>query len=132
MPNTAILFIGFLAIAWYYYCIIYIGFLHPVAQDGSQAFREFVKLSIPALSGTLATFVGMVLCLKPLETLNGVPAVTMFGWAACLAYVVSLILAVYAWSKNGDRTDPVIIGLAKLLLGLFGGALAVALNVTAK
>src|SRR5256885_1489866 len=68
--NRLLVGIGALAITWYFGCIIYIGCTPPspaptppAAAPAGQVMtlRQFMTSSITTLSGTLATFVGMVL-----------------------------------------------------------------------
>ncbi len=97
-------------------------------------------LSLSTLSGTLATYVGMVLGVKTTErpsNSNALAALiqtrdTSISWLqglAAMAYVISLLIALYAWYQNQGSPDPTIVALGKSFLGLIGGVLAVVLNI---
>jgi hypothetical protein len=132
--NLPIALIGVIAILWYYYCVFAIGFHWPIA---SESFREYMSLSVSTLGGTLATFVGMIFGVQTVKTIKGNAMegfpLTVLQWLATIAYVVSLIVAMFAWYRTSppNEVDPVIIALAKSFLGLVGGVLVVGLN-TAK
>lgn len=137
--------VGFLAIGWYYACLVYLGFLapKPPAAGEPAAFRQFMGTSISTLSGTLATFVGMILGVQSASANGAVSTAGMnavaqalqttpLSWLqmiAALAYVLSLVAALVAWFRNADDTDPAVVALGKSFLGLIGGVLAVVLNV---
>lgn len=146
VPFTSVLisFIGASAILWYFICIYYLGFLHPQPDANvDETFRQFMATSISTISGTLATFVGMILGVKsaasdptanptarllhqkssPISWLQGI---------AAIAYVASLLIALLAWWKSFPSPDPTIVALGKSLLGLIGGVLAVILNVNVR
>jgi hypothetical protein len=136
---TLLTIIGFVAIAWYYICIIYVGFWDPAPEDDSGGFRHFMTLSISTLSGTMATFVGMLLGLKAVaaegsaaEAIKQTAPLTNLQMAAAIAYVVSLIGALIAWAIHKEGADPSIVALGKSFLGLIGGVLAIGLNVAAQ
>jgi hypothetical protein len=132
--------LGGCAVGWYYICVIYLGFIHPhPAPDVNDGFRLFVETSVSTLSGTLATYVGMILGVQTAKSeprANPVAAIlqsrtsplSRLQGLAAIAYVASLVMAVISWWMH-PKPDPAIEALAKSLLGLFGGALAVVLNV---
>jgi hypothetical protein len=137
-----ITFIGGAAIIWYYLCVGYLGFVHPEPLPNDQ-FRQFMGLSISTISGTLATYVGMILGVQTAASepkTNRLAAVvqtrtapiTLLQAIAAVAYVASLIVALFAWWWNFEHPDPVIVALGKSFLGLIGGALAVILNVNVR
>ena len=67
--SVLIIFIGSCAILWYYICLYYLGVLHPVPDPAiDEYFRQFMATSISTISGTLATYVGMVLGVKSAAT----------------------------------------------------------------
>jgi hypothetical protein len=139
-----IAFLGFTGIVWYYICLIYLGFIHPEpTPDVAAGFREFMATSISIMSGTLATYVGMILGVQTAAkepNANPVAAVlqrqktpvTRLQGIAAIAYVASLLIALFAWWECFPRPDPTIEALGKSLLGLIGGALAVILNVNVR
>ena len=55
--------------------------------------------------------------------------VSLLQWLAAALYVVSLVLAVWFYSKTKDGTEPAITGLAKSLLGFVAGVFSLSLNV---
>jgi hypothetical protein len=55
--------------------------------------------------------------------------VTLLQWLAAVLYVISLILAVWFYSRTKDETEPAITGLAKSLLGFVAGVFSLSLNV---
>lgn len=132
-----LLIIGSVAILWYYISIFYVAFGPSPPPSGDTGFRQFMTISISTLSGTLATFIGMILGLQAVagqeavaaQALNQAAPLTNLQMAAAIAYVVSLVVALFAWWKNGAKTDPTIVALAKSFLGLIGGVLAIGLNV---
>jgi hypothetical protein len=140
--SLLITIIGVLAIGWYYLCLLYLAFLQPSATaDDPTGFREFMALSVSTLSGTLATFVGMLLGVQTASSQTSENKVTAFlaqtpisklQMAAAIAYVVSLVIALVAWGWNQQGADTTIVALARSFLGLIGGALAVVLNVAVK
>jgi hypothetical protein len=131
------------AIVWYYICIIYLGFVHPEPDPAvDPAFRHFLSSSIATLSTTLAAYVGMII---GVQTASRAPDTNKFaavfastqtpvtpvqGWAA-VSYVLSVIIALFAWWYH-PKPDPAIASLGNSFLGLAGGALAVILNVNSK
>ena len=141
LRSGLIAFLGGVAILWYYICLLYLGFVQeePPTGDG-VAFAQFMGLSLATLSGTLATYVGMVLGIKTTEKQpNPNPVamlvqtqnttITRLQVVAAIAYVVSLLVALYAWWQNQESSDPTIVALGKSFLGLIGGVLAVILNI---
>jgi hypothetical protein len=108
------------------------------AQD-DNALIQFMSFSVTTISGTLATYMGMVLGFGQVAEQPGrlqnpptVLQITTLQKAAAWFYFGSLIYALLFWSiayHFGYRTDPVIENLGRSVLGLFGGALAVILNV---
>jgi hypothetical protein len=130
--NLPIALIGLIAIVWYCFCICAIGFNWTQALGTGLEFRQFMSLSISTLSGTLATFVGMVFGVHAIKNIQKVEVpsqLTTLQWLAAIVYVASLIVALLAWRITAN-VDPVIIALGKSFLGLIGGVLAVGLNVT--
>jgi hypothetical protein len=150
--------ISSIAMVWYYICIVSVGSNPPAELGvGGTQFRQFMTVSITTISVTLATFVGMLLGfqyvhsdinagvnqvkeaagagvaggLPRLQTVAQTVSPNLLQFVAGVAYVLSLVLAVYYWWSYQDRTDPAISNLAQSLLGLFGGALAVFLNTSA-
>src|SRR5262245_52415850 len=125
--------IGGIAILWYFICLIALGFRWPYTADSARdGFRQFMSLSLSTLSGTLATFVGLVLGIKTAETVNAPDraaavlqgeALSWLQMVAALAYVVSLFIALWAWYRTRDNADPTIQALGKSFLGLIVGAL---------
>ncbi len=148
--NDALVFLlGAVGLVWYYLCLFSVG-LKPSGEQPSN-FRQFETLSITTISVSLATFVGSLLGLKTAATqviednsqaLQAPPpvAVSIFKqftsnlsvsdlqWACAGLYVLSLLLAIAFWARGRDKTDPAISNLGKSLLGLVGGALAIALK----
>ena len=132
--NTILLAIGGIAVAAYYGAILYAGI---VSVQSAPAVPEFVSILITTVSGTLATFLGMALGFKQAQAsvneVEKVAPVLKLSWPQALAawsYVGSLVLAAAFWAYCGfsETTAVIIQTLAKSLLGLFGGALAVLLN----
>jgi len=154
--NNLIMYLGGIAIAWYFVCIFYVGLAStssPISGNPGQPatlpssamaattppanFYEFMRYSITTLAGTLATFVGMVLGLRQVNTKSVAqgaalpPAATLTKrqWFAMWSYIFSLLLGLFLWWYRGISCDPSIIHLGQSLLGVIGGALAVLLNV---
>jgi hypothetical protein len=130
--------IGMLAIGWYLFCIVYVGLIAPDPPSGgtggggtdADGFRQFVTGSITTLSGTLATFVGMVLGFGQAGASDNLTS--GYPLAAAVVYVFSLILAICIWWYRihaNKACDPVIVNLGQSFIGLIGGAMAVMLNV---
>ena len=70
LRDSLVLLIGGIAIAWYFCCIYFVGYGVVVTADSppttsslsiSQPTFDFMALSITTISGTLATFLGLVL-----------------------------------------------------------------------
>jgi hypothetical protein len=141
--NYLIAAIGSIAIGWYYICLFYLGFIHPQPDAAvSETFRQFMATSLETLSGTLATFVGMILGVQsasaernanPLATVLQTRAtpVTKLQAIAAIAYVLSLLTALFAWWYV-PVANPTVVALGKSVLGLIGGVLAVVLNVNVR
>ena len=55
--------------------------------------------------------------------------VSLLQWLAAALYIISLVLAVWFYSKTKDETEPAITGLAKSLLGFVAGVFSLSLNV---
>jgi hypothetical protein len=139
--DTLLLAIGGIAVALYFGAICYAGAagLHAADETKPVTIPEFVALTITTVGGTLATFLGMALGFKQASgaTRGAAEAVTRvleLSWPqtiAAWAYIASLVLALGFWAFSGfaASTATVIETLAKSILGLFGGALAVVLNV---
>ena len=146
-PRDKLLFtIGATAIAWYFLCITLIGFeivtersVVPVATSTTNGpnkvdLRQFMEFSITAISGTLATYLGMVLGLGQTQANPGQQAqqqISTMQKTAAWLYFGSLIYALALWGYfySENKTPPeVITSLGQSILGLFGGALAVLLN----
>ena len=147
LNNALVLIIGVVAIIWYYICLIGIG-IHPLPiGTPADAFRQFMSLSLTSLGASMATFIGMLLGIRSisgtvrtevaatstdtpnLKQLAAGAFTTSLQWWAAALYVVSLLVALWFWYHTGDLTDPAISNLGKSLLGLFGGALSIALNL---
>jgi uncharacterized membrane protein len=136
--NTILVAIGGIAITIYYGAIIYAGILSVRSPNTEPEIPEFLSILITTVSGTLATFLGMALGFKQAHaatsSVQEVAKVLDLSWPqaiAAWAYVVSLVVAVGFWAycRFSKNTALTIQNLAKSLLGLFGGALAVLLNV---
>jgi len=103
---------------------------------------QFMAFSVATISGTLATFVGMVLGFGQVTAPNAqqpIPAISPMQQAAAWAYFGSLLYALALWGIDTflrwtgvemPDLDPAISRLGQSLLGLFGGVLAVVLNAT--
>ena len=70
LRDSLVLLIGGIAIAWYFCCIYFVGYGAVLEPDSpttdsrlliSQSTFDFMALSITTISGTLATFLGLVL-----------------------------------------------------------------------
>ena len=137
LRNMLIAAVGTIGLIWYYLCVIELG-LRPTPR-GTQAggFRQFQSLSVTTISVSLATYVGYVVGTPlnaPAVPASLVPApvassVSLLQWLAASMYVVSLILAVWFYSRKKDDTEPAITGLAKSLLGFVGGVFSLSLNI---
>jgi hypothetical protein len=140
MKPTEVLVIalGAVGLAWYYLCLFSIG-LKPKAPTG--ALRQFESLSVTTISVSLATFVGGLIGLSqqdggtvsptvaaPQSGLVALLSIQNLQWACVALYILSLVIALVFWFREKDNTDPVVSGLGKSLLGLVGGALAIALK----
>jgi len=99
-----------------------------------------MAFSVTTIAGTLATFLGMVLGFGQVPAAAGqnVPQTSSMQKAAAWAYFGSLVLALGLWALHTFLTwtgadipalDPAISRLGQSILGLFGGVLAVVLNV---
>lgn len=136
--NSLLVWIGSVAIIWYYVAIICIATNFIGQENSTQSeFRQFMSLSITTVSGTLATFVGMYLGFQARREVvkntqvQQVISQSRFQALASLAYLISIILAIAFWGYQtwrGETIDPVLQNLAKSLLGLIVGSLAVLLN----
>lgn len=146
--------IGTLAIFWYFASILLVGMSDLPGKDGADkdfltpAARQFMTVSITTISGTLATYLGLVLGFAQVREqqregapppppgpalANVAPEITRLQAVAAWAYVLSLVVALLLWlCRQEDRVDPVIINQGRSILGLFGGVLAVILNVEKK
>jgi hypothetical protein len=159
-PRDKLLFaIGSAAIVWYFISISWVGLpstlksKDPVTQQTAEnkatakqanvgdtgpdrnpmTMEQFMKFSITAISGTLATFIGMVLGFGQISAAGTSPnssvlQISGLQKVAAWAYFVSLVYALVLWNLDSE-TDVVIRYLGQSILGLFGGALAVILNV---
>jgi hypothetical protein len=133
--------IGALAISWYFVCIVCAGCTDVDGDAISKDMRQFMSVSITTISGTLATYIGMLLGFgsalrrgggdaQPSEQAAAVPQITRMQAVAAVAYVVSLVVALGIWLATDEKNlDPAVINLGRSILGLFGGVLAVILNV---
>lgn len=140
--SILIALLGGSAIVWYFLCLIYLGFIQPKAPAKADGgFRPFMSLSVSTISGTLATYVGMVLGIQSAANKTGanpVAAILQSGLTplsylqgiAAIAYVFSLLMALTAWWWNRANPDETIVALGRSFLGLIGGSLAVLLNVS--
>jgi hypothetical protein len=151
-PRDKLLFaIGTTAILWYFLSITCIAFnLIPLPAKGTEGttsgmeLRQFMSFSVTTISGTLATYLGMVLGFgqkagQPAAApVPGAPPaapiiqISNLQKVAAWAYFFSLIYALALWGFAPDtqpKVDIVITTLGQSILGLFGGALAVILNV---
>jgi hypothetical protein len=105
-------------------------------QLGEMDLYSFMAFSITAIAGTLATFLGMVLGLGQAtsNTAGSDLAITPMQTVAAWCYFSSLLYALaiwgyYSWQTPPQVVHPVISSLGQSILGLFGGVLAVILNV---
>lgn len=157
LRETSILVFGAIGVIWYYVCLFTIGLRWLDANSDATSFRDFMSVSITTIGVSLATFVGMLLGLRglseevrqdvdvaqaaapndeagrvgavKLQEVANTAAGSTLQWCAALLYLASLLIAMYFWYRTGNSTDPAITNLAKSLLGLIGGALAVVLNL---
>jgi hypothetical protein len=142
MPLRDILAValGVIAVAWYYVCLFAIGNGPMPGNASADAFRGFMSLSMTTIGSSLATFVGMLLGLQqaaetvrhkdPTGQGRASGITTKLQWASAALYVLSLVIALLFWYRNGDKTDPAVSNLGKTILGLLGGALAIVLNLS--
>jgi len=141
---------GIAGLSWYYVSLFGIGWTPPAAGSPVSAFRQFMSLSVTTIGVSLATFVGMLLGVRSVSesvqqsapvaaALDASPQlnwlvqgtwITSLQWWAAGLYVLSLLIAIWLWRRGGDATDPAVSNLAKSLLGLIGGALSIALNLS--
>jgi hypothetical protein len=142
--------IGIAGLIWYYICLCYIGFRPLPAGRQPDNFRQFMSISVTTIGVSLATFVGMLIGVQgvsqniknkvaaiadpnipglKIQTLLKISWTTSFQWWAAGFYVLSLFVAIAFWWQKRDQADPAISNLAKSLLGLIGGALAIILNL---
>jgi hypothetical protein len=148
-PKDALtLGLGVLGLAWYYLCLLSVGWKPLPPGQPPNAFRQFMSLSITTIGVSLATFVGMLLGVNEVKeqvaeavrantrALSPAPSFafptlssTDLQWIAGGLYVLSLLIALWLWRKGGDDTDPAVSNLAKSILGLIGGALSILLNL---
>jgi hypothetical protein len=138
--DAFVLTIGVVAILVYFGAIFYAGY-EGIRGSGQQpvVVPEFISLTITTVSGTLATFLGMALGFKQAsgaakQASSEFAKLLELSWPQTIAawvYILSLLLALGFWasSRFSNTTAPIIQNLAKSILGLFGGALAVVLNV---
>lgn len=137
LRDTLAVILGVVAIAWYYVCLIATGSA-PI-PDGASAdtFRGFMSLSMTTIGASLATFIGMLLGIHQTQTLRASASsgsstlgiTTKLQWASAALYVLSLLIALWFWYLHGNKTDPAVSNLGTTILGLFGGALAIVLNL---
>jgi len=133
--------IGGSAIAWYLLSITLVGFEFVKPTVGSPSasptatnmdLRGFMEFSITAISGTLATYLGMILGLSQKQGDNSTSSeISTMQKVAAWMYFASLVYALGLWGMsyfNGASIALVISSLGQSILGLFGGALAVLLN----
>jgi hypothetical protein len=138
--------LGTVGIIWYYICLFGIGWNPPDPRP--NAFRDFMSLSLTTIAVSLATFVGALLGLKTVvqktvaaqaaatitapgvaKAFEHLEMTTTLQWIAASLYVVSLLLAIIMWRRNGNATDPAVSNLAKSLLGLIAGALSITFSI---
>jgi hypothetical protein len=53
--------LGVTGLSWYYVCLFGVGWKPPATGAASNAFRQFMSLSLTTIGVSLATFVGMLL-----------------------------------------------------------------------
>ncbi|MFO0942458.1 MAG: hypothetical protein U0930_17105 [Pirellulales bacterium] len=103
-----------------------------IGQATNMDLHDFMEFSITAISGTLATYLGMVLGLSQKQSqANAQSEITTMQKVAAWMYFLSLVyaLALWGWAYFSEKNiAPVISTLGQSILGLFGGALAVMLN----
>lgn len=137
VPDRLIQLMGTIALLWYYFCLIKLG-ANPIKTGADpDSFYQFMSISITTLGGTLATFVGMILGIQTVEGDTASPpgsaflnlATTSLQWWAAGLYLLSLLIALAFWATNPSGADPAVVNLGKSLLGLFGGALSINLNM---
>lgn len=153
LKDWLIFIAGSVGLLWYYVCIIDMGLRPTPAGQQAPGFRQFQSLSITTISVSLSTYVGYVVGL-PSESSTAVKAaaasateaavpasaieivkvattatVNNLQLASAAMYVISLILAIYFYSRTKDNTEPGITGLAKSLLGFVAGVFSISLNV---
>jgi len=137
-PKFLLKVLGVLAVGLYFLAIIYVGVTN--LQSPKPTVPPIVDYYVTSISATLATFLGMVLGFKRANDKTGPPgvpaaAVTELDWLqtiVCWVYVLSLAVALVFWIIDGPfsaNAAPLIQNLTKSLIGLFGGALTVYLNV---
>jgi len=143
--DKLLIVIGALAISWYFVCIVYAGCTDVNGDAISKDMRQFMSVSITTISGTLATYLGMLLGFgsalrrgrdgeQPSEQTSepaaAVPQISRMQAVAAVAYVVSLVVALGIWLATDEtKLDSAVLNLGRSILGLFGGVLAVILNV---
>jgi hypothetical protein len=113
----------------------------PAADTSELSLWQFMAFSVTTIAGTLATFVGMVLGfgqVAPAQSDSTDESVSPMQQAAAWAYFGSLVYGLALWGLNSflhwmwpsvPLVDPAIAQLGQSILGLFGGVLAVVLNV---
>lgn len=139
--DKLLIVIGALAISWYFVCIVYAGCTDVNGDAISKDMRQFMSVSITTISGTLATYLGMLLGFgsavrrgrdgeQPSEQAPAVPQISRMQAVAAVAYVLSLVVALGIWLATDEtKLDSAVLNLGRSILGLFGGVLAVILNV---
>src|SRR5258708_17768540 len=106
--DKLLIVIGALAISWYFVCIVYVGCTDVNGDAISKDMRQFMSVSITTISGTLATYLGMLLGFgsalrrdrageQPSEQAGAVPQISRMQAVTAVAYVVSLVVAVGIW-----------------------------------
>lgn len=148
--------IGTLAILWYFVAIFCVGSWKDAEGEAakrtglrSAEMRQFMVISITTISGTLATYLGLILGITQVRdaqlrasgergrqagaTDDGPPQVSKLQVVAAWAYVASVVVALLLWAVRSEgEVDAVIVNLGRSCLGLFGGVLAVILNLDAR
>jgi hypothetical protein len=150
--EVVVLIVGSAGLIWYYVSLFSLGLKPLDVGQTADGFRQFMSLSLTSIAVTLSTFVGMLLGVRTVSNVikeeaqaaSGAAAqavtpqvqqlasgalTTDIQWWAAAVYVLSILIALYFWYRNGDKTDPAVSNLGKSLLGLVAGALAIALNL---
>jgi hypothetical protein len=147
LRDVLLVIIGTIAVGWYFVSIIYLAFGHvrkPDEVDGrflmSKETSDFMALSVTTISGTLATYLGLVIGFRQLETTQAsntaLPESASISWLqaiAAYAYIASLLLALYLFVQDSNGSlHQTVKNLAISTLGILGGVMAVILNLKMK